>query len=73
MAESQPVPVSALDHYDATKFVSVTVVLLTLAFASLTARVLFKIRAKLSFNLDDYLILLGAVRTLDTHPQLNNR
>ena len=73
MAESQPVPVSAVDHYAATKFVSVTVVLLTLALASLTARVLFKIRAKLLFNLDDYLILFGAVRTLDTHPQLNNR
>ncbi len=70
MAESQPFPVSVLDHYAATKFVSVTTVLLTLALASLTARVLFKFRLKLLFTLDDYLILFGAVRSLEHLPTI---
>jgi hypothetical protein len=65
--------VSALDHYAATKFVSVTVVLLTLAFASLTARFFFKIQLKLLFTLDDYLISFGSVRSLEYSPKIKQR
>jgi hypothetical protein len=61
MAEPTQFPLSVLDHYEARKFVCVTVLLLTISLATVTARVIFKLRSKLLFTLDDYLIVAGAV------------
>ncbi|KAE9370243.1 hypothetical protein N431DRAFT_426637 [Stipitochalara longipes BDJ] len=53
-------PVSDLDHHAARVFVGTTVALLILSLAAVTARILFKLRSKLLFALDDYLIVAGA-------------
>lgn len=55
-------PVSELDHHSAKVFIGVTVPLLAASLATLTARMIFKIRSQLLFALDDFLILAGAVR-----------
>jgi hypothetical protein len=62
MAEPTQFPVSELDHHAARVFVCVSVVLLTVSFATLIARIVFKIQSRLVFTLDDYLIIAGFVR-----------
>ena len=57
-------PVSELDHHASRVFVGVTVVLLTISLTTLTSRIVFKIRSKLYFTVDDYLIAAGFVRAL---------
>jgi hypothetical protein len=64
MAEPTQFPVSELDHHAARAFVCVTVVLLTVSFATLIARIVFKIQSKLLFTLDDFLIIAGFVRKI---------
>ena len=55
--------VSELDHHASRVFVGVTVALLTISLATLTSRIVFKMRSKLYFTLDDYLIAAGFVRS----------
>jgi hypothetical protein len=61
MADTAQIPVLEADHHAAKTYVCVTVALLAVAFATLIARIIFKIRLRLLFTLDDYLIVVGAV------------
>jgi hypothetical protein len=62
MAQPNQFPISDLDHHTAREFVSATVIFLVISLATVTARVIFKIRSKLLFTLDDFFIVAGAVR-----------
>jgi hypothetical protein len=64
MAEPTQFPLSELDHDAARVFVCVSVVLLVISFATLIARIVFKIQSRLVFTVDDGLIIAGFVRKL---------
>jgi hypothetical protein len=64
MADPIQFPVSALDHHATKVFLGVTMPLLALSLATLTSRIFFKVRASLRIELEDYLMVLGFVRTL---------
>jgi len=63
-------PITERDHEAARVFVGTTIILLALSLAAVSARLIFKIRSKLLFTLDDYLIVAGAVRE---HPCPDSR
>jgi hypothetical protein len=57
-----PIPLTKEDHYAARVYVGFTSVLFVIALATLLARIGFKLRARVKFGWDDYLIILGFVR-----------
>lgn len=61
MAGPSQVPLTEADHYQATVFVSVTVVLAVIAVATLVNRIISKLRSGSSYLWEDYLILAGTV------------
>lgn len=56
--------VSEAARQAARTYLEVTVTLLTIALATLTARIAFKLRSSVRLVIDDYLILIGSVKLI---------